>query len=410
MTENKCRFCNRILQISFVDLGFSPLSNAMIKKENLNKNEKKFPLHVFVCKQCLLVQLQEFEKPKEIFSDYVYFSSYSKTWLEHAEKYVDMMISRMKLTEKNQVIEIASNDGYLLQFFKEKNIPVLGIEPAINVAKVAQEKNIPTITKFFGTKTAKTLLKEGKLADLLLGNNVLAHVPDLNDFVKGMKIILNKKGVITMEFPHLLQLISNNQFDTIYHEHFSYFSFLTVQKIFEYHGLVIYDVEELLTHGGSLRIFAKHNDDGSKSISNNIEIMKRKEKEFGLDKISTYTNFQRNINRVKINIQDFFIKCSKDGKKVVGYGAPAKGNTLLNYCKINKHQMDFTVDLSKYKQGLFLPGTHIPVYSPKMIKETKPDYVFILPWNLKEEIMSQLEFIRKWNAKFVIPIPEVEIL
>ncbi len=410
MTENKCRFCNRILQISFVDLGFSPLSNAMIKKENLNKNEKKFPLHVFVCKQCLLVQLQEFEKPKEIFSDYVYFSSYSKTWLEHAEKYVDMMISRIKLTEKNQVIEIASNDGYLLQFFKEKNIPVLGIEPAINVAKVAQEKNIPTITKFFGTKTAKTLLKEGKLADLLLGNNVLAHVPDLNDFVKGMKIILNEKGVITMEFPHLLQLISNNQFDTIYHEHFSYFSFLTVQKVFEYHGLVIYDVEELLTHGGSLRIFAKHNDDGSKPISNNIEIMKRKEKEFGLDKISTYTNFQRNINRVKINIQDFFIKCSKDGKKVVGYGAPAKGNTLLNYCKINKHQMDFTVDLSKYKQGLFLPGTHIPVYSPKMIKETKPDYVFILPWNLKEEIMSQLEFIRKWNAKFVIPIPEVEIL
>ncbi len=410
MTENKCRFCNRILQISFVDLGFSPLSNAMIKKENLNKNEKKFPLHVFVCKQCLLVQLQEFEKPKEIFSDYVYFSSYSKTWLEHAEKYVDMMISRIKLTEKNQVIEIASNDGYLLQFFKEKNIPVLGIEPAINVAKVAQEKNIPTITKFFGTKTAKTLLKEGKLADLLLGNNVLAHVPDLNDFVKGMKMILNEKGVITMEFPHLLQLISNNQFDTIYHEHFSYFSFLTVQKVFEYHGLVIYDVEELLTHGGSLRIFAKHNDDGSKPISNNIEIMKRKEKEFGLDKISTYTNFQRNINRVKINIQDFFIKCSKDGKKVVGYGAPAKGNTLLNYCKINKHQMDFTVDLSKYKQGLFLPGTHIPVYSPKMIKETKPDYVFILPWNLKEEIMSQLEFIRKWNAKFVIPIPEVEIL
>ena len=410
MTENKCRFCNRILEISFVDLGFSPLSNAMIKKENLNKNEKKFPLHVFVCKQCLLVQLQEFEKPKEIFSDYVYFSSYSKTWLEHAEKYVDIMISRMKLSEKNQVIEIASNDGYLLQFFQERNIPVLGIEPAINVAKVAQEKNIPTITKFFGTKTAKTLLKEGKLADLLLGNNVLAHVPDLNDFVKGMKMILNERGVITMEFPHLLQLIFNNQFDTIYHEHFSYFSFLTVQKVFEYHGLVIYDVDELPTHGGSLRIFAKHNDDYSKSISNNIEIMERKEKEFGLDKISTYTNFQKNTNRIRKNIQDFFIKCSKDGKKVVGYGAPAKGNTLLNYCEINKHQMDFTVDLSKYKQGLFLPGTHIPVYSPEMIRKTKPDYVFILPWNLKEEIMSQLEFIRKWNAKFVIPIPEVEIL
>ena len=410
MTENKCRFCNRILEISFVDLGFSPLSNAMIKKENLNKNEKKFPLHVFVCKQCLLVQLQEFEKPKEIFSDYVYFSSYSKTWLEHAEKYVDIMISRMKLSEKNQVIEIASNDGYLLQFFQERNIPVLGIEPAINVAKVAQEKNIPTITKFFGTKTAKTLLKEGKLADLLLGNNVLAHVPDLNDFVKGMKMILNERGVITMEFPHLLQLIFNNQFDTIYHEHFSYFSFLTVQKVFEYHGLVIYDVDELPTHGGSLRIFAKHNDDYSKSISNNIEIMKSKEKKFKLDEISTYTNFQKNTNRIRKNIQDFFIKCSKDGKKVVGYGAPAKGNTLLNYCEINKHQMDFTVDLSKYKQGLFLPGTHIPVYSPEMIRKTKPDYVFILPWNLKEEIMSQLEFIRKWNAKFVIPIPEVEIL
>jgi len=405
-----CRFCNEFLQINFLDLGESPLSNSFLKKQDLTKTEKQYPLHAYVCKKCLLVQLEEFEKPEQIFSDYVYFSSYSKTWVEHARKYTNLMISKMELNESNKVIEIASNDGYLLQFFRDKKIPVLGIEPALNIAKVAQEKNIPTISKFFGLQTAKDLFSKGICADLLLGNNVLAHVPDLNDFVKGMKIILKKHGIITMEFPHLLQLIKNNQFDTIYHEHFSYFSFLTVQKIFSHHKLIIFDVEELSTHGGSLRIFVKHEDDNTKPISKNVEMLNQKEIDFGLNEISNYKNFQEKIEQIKRNLKDFFIKAMKERKKIVGYGAPAKGNTLLNYSQINHKLMDFTVDLSKHKQGLYLPGTHIPIYDPKKIRDVKPDYVFILPWNLKHEIMTQLEYIREWGGKFVIPIPEVEIL
>jgi len=410
MTLSNCRFCNELLQIDFVDLGFTPLSNSFLKKQDLTKPENKYSLHAYVCKKCLLVQLEEFEKPEKIFSDYMYFSSYSKTWLEHAKNYTDFMISKMKLNELSQVIEIASNDGYLLQFFKDQKIPVLGIEPALNVAKIAKEKNIPTISKFFGTQTAKNLVNEEKFADLLIGNNVLAHVPNLNDFVEGLKIILKKYGIITMEFPHILQLIKNNQFDTIYHEHFSYFSFLTVQKVFSSHQLIIFDVEELSTHGGSLRIFVKHEDDNTKPISKNVQILNQKELEYDSDKISSYTNFQRKIEIIRDDITNFFIQAMAEKKKVVGYGAPAKGNTLLNYCNINNKMMNFTVDVSKHKQGLYLPGTHIPIFSPEKIKDVKPDYVFILPWNLKDEIMTQLEYIREWGGKFVIPIPEVKVL
>jgi 2-polyprenyl-3-methyl-5-hydroxy-6-metoxy-1,4-benzoquinol methylase len=410
MTKGNCRFCNELLQVSFVDLGLSPLSNSFLKKQDLANRENLYPLHAYICEKCLLVQLEEFEKPEKIFSEYVYFSSYSRTWLKHAKNYTELMISKLKLNESSQVIEIASNDGYLLQFFKDGKIPVLGIEPALNVAKVAQEKNIPTISRFFGIETAKELADKGIFADLLLGNNVLAHVPDLNDFVEGMKIILKKQGVITMEFPHILQLIKNNQFDTIYHEHFSYFSFLTVQKIFLHHKLRIFDVEELSTHGGSLRIYAKHEEDETKSITDNVKILNQKETEFGCDNIENYKKFQKIVDKIKENVNDFFVQVRNEKKKVVGYGAPAKGNTLLNYCEINNNLMEFTVDLSEHKQGLFLPGTHIPVYSPDKIKDTKPDYVFILPWNLKDEITTQLQYIREWGGKFVVPIPEVKIL
>jgi 2-polyprenyl-3-methyl-5-hydroxy-6-metoxy-1,4-benzoquinol methylase len=409
MISSKCRFCNNKLEQIFINLEKSPLANSYLKKDDF-KNEKEYPLCTYLCKKCLLVQLEEFEKPEDIFSEYVYFSSYSKTWLDHAKKYTELMISKMKLNESSQVIEIASNDGYLLQFFKQQKIPVLGIEPALNVSKVAQEKEIPTITKFFSTQTARDLIIEGKSADLLLGNNVLAHVPNLNDFVEGMKMILKENGVITMEFPHLLQLIKNNQFDTIYHEHFSYFSFLTVQKIFNYHKLIIFDVEELSTHGGSLRIFVKHENDNTKIMTKNIQKLIQKEMDYGLNVISTYKKFQNEVTVIRKQIKKFFIESINEKKKIVGYGAPAKGNTLLNYCGIDDKMMSFTVDLSKHKQGLYLPGTHIPIFNPEKIKDEKPDYIFILPWNLKDEIMSQLEYIREWGGKFVIPIPEVKIL
>ena len=410
MTKGNCRFCNESLQINFVDLGFSPLSNSFLKKQDLEKKEKTYPLHAYICEKCLLVQLEEYENPENIFLEYAYFSSYSKTWLEHARNYSELMISKLKLNESSQVIEIASNDGYLLQFFKDKKIPVLGIEPALNVSKVAHEKKIPTISKFFGVKTAKELVGNNIFADLLLGNNVLAHVPNVNDFVEGMKIILKKQGVITMEFPHILQLIKNNQFDTIYHEHFSYFSFHIVQKIFSYHNLRIFDVEELSTHGGSLRIYAKHEEDKTKPITENVKSLNHKEVEFGCNNIKNYNKFQESVDKVKEDVRRFFIKATNEKKKVAGYGAPAKGNTLLNYCEIDNNLMEFTVDLSEHKQGLFLPGTHIPIYNPNKIKDTKPDYVFILPWNLKDEIMIQLEYIREWGGKFVVPIPEVKIL
>ena len=406
---SECRFCSNLLKHTFVDLGMSPLSNAYLKLDTINKAEKFYPLHAYVCDKCFLVQLEEFETPDHIFSDYAYFSSYSETWLHHAENYTELMIKRFGLNENSQVIEIASNDGYLLQYFQKEGIPVLGIEPAANVAKVAEEKGIPSLVKFFGVSTAQELVAQGIQADLLLGNNVLAHVPDLNDFVAGMKIVLKPDGILTMEFPHVLRLILQNQFDTIYHEHFSYFSFLTVEKVFATHGLTLFDVEELPTHGGSLRIYGQHND-GKKPISDRISKLKTQEIEARLEQLETYLGFGEQVKATKRHLLSFLIDIKNQGKSVVGYGAPAKGNTLLNYCGIRTDLLDYTVDRSPYKQGLFLPGTHIPIYHPDKIIETKPDYLLILPWNIKDEIIEQMSHIREWGGQFVVPIPQVEVI
>jgi len=410
MTQAQCRFCKTPLKHTFVDLGMSPLSNSYLKLEQLNKSESFYPLHTYVCEKCLLVQLEEFESPDYIFSGYAYFSSYSDTWLNHAKQYTNLMVERFGFNQSSQVVEIASNDGYLLQFFQARNIPVLGIEPASNVAQVAESKGISTLVKFFGVQTAQALVEQDKKADLLLGNNVLAHVPDINDFVAGMKILLKPQGLITMEFPHLLQLIEQNQFDTIYHEHFSYFSLTTVEKIFAYHGLTLFDVEELPTHGGSLRIYGKHDRNQNLAVSDRILVLKDKERQSGLDKVETYLQFSNQVMATKRKLLNFLIEVKNAGNTIVGYGAPAKGNTLLNYCGIRKDFIDYTCDRSPHKQGLFLPGTHIPIYAPERIKETKPDYVLILPWNLKDEIKEQLAYIHEWGGKFVVPIPEVEVL
>lgn len=411
MNDKHCRFCQSSLNLTFVDLGMSPLSNGFLKSEQLNKAEKFYPLHAYVCEKCLLVQLEEFESPDHIFAnDYAYFSSYSESWLNHAKQYTDLMINRFQFNQSSRVIEIASNDGYLLQFFQAQSIPVLGIEPATNVAQVAIEKGVDTLVKFFGVETAQELVGQGKKADLLLGNNVLAHVPNINDFVAGMKIVLKPEGIITMEFPHLLRLIEQSQFDTIYHEHFSYLSFVTVEKIFAHHGLTLFDVEELPTHGGSLRIYAKHSENNKIKIDQRVEALKEVERQKGLGNLETYLNFSRKVQETKRKLLSFLIQVKIDGKTVVGYGAAAKGNTLLNYCGIRTDFIDYTCDRSPHKQGKFLPGTHIPIYSPDKIAETKPDYVLILPWNLKEEITQQLSNVREWGGKFVVPIPEVEIL
>jgi 2-polyprenyl-3-methyl-5-hydroxy-6-metoxy-1,4-benzoquinol methylase len=404
-----CRFCEASLRHTFADLGMSPLANSYLKPEDLQKMEPFYPLHVYICERCYLVQLQEFEAPEHLFSHYAYFSSYSETWLNHAKIYAQLMIERFGFTAKSHVVEIASNDGYLLRYFKEKGIPVLGVEPAKNVAKVAQEAGIPTITKFFGVRTALKLSSEGKHADLLLGNNVLAHVPDLNDFVKGFKILLKPRGIITMEFPHLMRLIEENQFDTIYHEHFSYFSLITVKKVFAKHGLTIFDVQELPTHGGSLRIYACHSEDTSKPVSERMSDILNREIDAGFTNLGLYQSFGKRVKETKRNILDFMIKATREGKSLVGYGAPAKGNTLFNYCGIGTDFINYTVDRSPYKQGHFLPGTHIPIYHPDKIKETKPDYLIILPWNLKDEIMEQMAHIRDWGGQFVTLIPEVTI-
>ncbi len=408
MTFN-CRFCNESLKHIFLDLGKSPLSNSFLKKELLNQPEQFYPLCVYVCDKCFLVQLPEYENPENIFGNYAYFSSYSDTWLKHAENYVNNMLNRFSFDKNNLVVEIASNDGYLLQYFKKKEIPILGIEPASNVAKVAEQKGIPTIVKFFGTETAKELVKERKVADLLIGNNVLAHIPNLNDFVEGLKILLKQTGVITLEFPHLMNLIQYNQFDTIYHEHFSYFSLLTVEKVFSSHGLIIFDVEEIPTHGGSLRIYVKHSENNLIAISESVQMLLKKEKQFGLENISTYLNFYKKVKVVKKNIKEFFKTAKNEDKKIVCYGAAAKGNTLLNYCDIGINFIDYVVDRNPYKQGLFLPGTHIPIKDPKEVKKTKPDYLLIITWNLKEEIVEQMSYIHDWGGKFVVPIPKMEI-
>ncbi|HKU37273.1 MAG TPA: class I SAM-dependent methyltransferase [Polyangiales bacterium] len=408
-----CRHCSAPLEVSFCDLGMSPLANSYIEPDALSRMERFYPLHTFVCSKCLLVQLQEFESPADIFGDYAYFSSYSESWLEHARKYVELVTERFRLGPASQVIEIASNDGYLLQYFVRKSIPVLGVEPAANVAKVAQDKGIPSRVAFFGSDTARKLVSEGLGADLLLGNNVLAHVPDLNDFVRGLKLALKSTGVITMEFPHLLQLMRENQFDTIYHEHFSYFSFFTVQKVFAHHGLRIFDVDQLPTHGGSLRIYAAHADQTAHADTERVAALLETERAAGLDgrdDLAAYRDFSERVKRVKRQLLAFLIEAKQAGKQVVGYGAPAKGNTLLNYCGVRTDFVDYTVDRSPHKQGRALPGVHIPIYHPDRIRESKPDYVLILPWNLRDEVMSQMAHVREWGGRFVVPIPELTIL
>jgi 2-polyprenyl-3-methyl-5-hydroxy-6-metoxy-1,4-benzoquinol methylase len=410
MSDRCCRFCRAPLSISFADLGMSPLSNAYLKPEQINQMEPFYPLHAWVCGSCFLVQLEQFESPERFFSDYAYFSSYSDSWLKHAADYTDQMIRRFGFNERSHVVEIASNDGYLLQYFVKRGVPVLGIEPAANVAQVAEKKGIPTLVRFFGTDTAKELAAASKQADLLLGNNVLAHVPDLNDFVRGMAILLKPQGVITMEFPHLLRLMAENQFDTIYHEHFSYFSFFTAEKVFAAHGITLFDVEEISTHGGSLRIFGRHASDASKPGSSRVNNLRQQELGAGLGRIETYAAFAEQIKATKRALLRFLIGAKEEGKRVVGYGAPAKGNTLLNYCGVRADLLDYTVDRSPHKQGSFLPGTHIPILDPDRIAETRPDYVLILPWNLKDEIMEQMAHIRSWGGKFVVPIPTVEVV
>ena len=394
-----------------IDLGMSPLCQNQIKPEQLNYMEPFYPLHAYVCDSCFLVQLEEFVAPENIFAnEYAYFSSYSTSWVKHAGKYVDMVTDRFGLTGDSLAMEIASNDGYLLQRFVNKNIPCLGIEPAANCAEAAKEKGVKSVTEFFGVDTAKKVAEEHGRPDLLLGNNVLAHVPDINDFVGGMKILLNEGGVITMEFPHLYQLMEHNQFDTIYHEHFSYLSFVAVNKIFTHHGLTLFDVEEIPTHGGSIRIFGRHSDDESKPITDRAKALLQKEIDEGFTTLEKYASFEENVKETKRKILSFLIQAKQEGKTIVGYGAPGKGNTLLNYCGIRTDFLDYTVDMSPHKQGTSTPGTHIPIFDPEKIKQTKPDYVFILPWNLKKEIRAQLDYISEWGGKCVVPIPEIEVL
>jgi SAM-dependent methyltransferase len=388
----------------------SPLANSYVSADKANAMEPFYPLHAYVCAECWLVQLQMYETGEHIFSDYAYFSSFSDSWLAHAKAYTEKMRSRFGLGAGSQVIELASNDGYLLQYFKSAGVPVLGVEPARNVADEAIKKGIPTVVKFFGEQTARELFAEGKTADLLLGNNVLAHVPGLNDFVKGMKIVLKPSGVITMEFPHLQKLVDECQFDTIYHEHFSYFSFITVEKVFAKHGITLFDVEELPTHGGSLRIYGRHSEDSGKPVGERVVALREREKRLGYAGLDLYRSFSRKVMATKRDILEFMIKVKREGKTVVGYGAPAKGNTLLNYCGIRTDMIDYTVDRSPHKQGHFLPGTRIPIYGPEKIRATKPEYLVILPWNLKDEIMSQMAHIREWGGKFVVCIPEVNVI
>ena len=405
-----CRFCGAELRYTFVDLGMSPLCERIISADELNQMEPFYPLHVYVCEQCFLVQLEEFVSPEEIFTEYAYFSSYADSWLQHALKYTNLMIKKFNLNDKKHVVEVASNDGYLLQYFNKKHIPVLGIEPAANVAKVAEEKGIPTIVEFFGSDCARHLAEDGKSADLLIGNNVLAQVPDLNDFVEGMKILLKPNGIITMEFPHLIRLIEQNQFDTIYHEHFSYFSLFSVEKIFASHGLKLFDVDELSTHGGSIRIYACHVDDELKPESENLQELKKREIQIGITNLEYYESFNQHVKETKRRLLSYLIKIKQEGKKIVGYGAPGKGNTLLNYCGIRTDFIDYIVDRNPYKHGKFTPGTHIPIYPTEKILETEPDYVMILPWNLKDEIVEQLSYIQEWGGKMFVPIPEVSLV
>ncbi|MGH7307137.1 MAG: methyltransferase domain-containing protein [Candidatus Rokuibacteriota bacterium] len=411
MSAGPCRSCGAELEHTFCDLGMSPLSNAFLTAEQLKQMEPYYPLHAYLCGSCFLVQLKEVETPQRIFAeDYAYFSSYSQTWLDHARAYTDLVCERFGLGPGSFVVEVASNDGYLLQYFRRRDVPVLGIEPAENCARVAQQAGIPTLVRFFGAELAGELAAQGRSADLLVGNNVLAHVPSLNDFVRGLAILLKPRGIITMEFPHLLNLIREIQFDTIYHEHVSYFSLCTVEQVFARQRLRLFDVERLPTHGGSLRIYAAHADDATKPATGRVAQLRDEEIAFGITDVKTYLSFSDQVQRTKRKLLEFLVEAKDAGRTIVAYGAPAKGNTLLNYCGVRTDFVDYAVDRSPQKQGRFLPGTHIPVLHPDHIRKTRPDYLLVLPWNIKDEVMAQMAHVREWGARFVIPIPEVRVL
>lgn len=405
-----CRFCGATLRHTFADLGMSPLANAYLRVDQLEAMEPFYPLHVRVCSECLLVQLPELKNPEHIFSDYAYFSSFSESWLRHCELYVGKMVQRLRLDQNALVVEVASNDGYLLQYFAKAGVPVLGIEPAANVASVARARGVPTEVAFFGEAFAARLASEGRRADLIAANNVLAHVPDINDFVRGFVALLKQDGVVTVEFPHLLNLIEQNQFDTVYHEHFSYLSFGVVERIYARHGLRVFDVDRVPTHGGSLRVYACHAASTAHGQGSRVVDLRELERGSGLHSLEAHTRVQDRLVALKCDVMEFFTRAKREGRSVAGYGAPAKGNTLLNYCGIGPELLPYTVDRSPHKQSLFLPGTHIPIRHPDEIARTKPDYVFILPWNLKDEIMEQMAHVSDWGGKFVAPIPEVRFL
>ena len=405
----QCRFCNTPLATTFVDLGMSPLCETFLTQEQCNHRESFYPLHVLVCDQCLLVQLQEYVAPEEIFTEYAYFSSYSQSWLDHAKAYTEKVTQRFKLTPENHIVEIASNDGYLLQNFVEAGIPVTGIEPAENVAKAAIEKGVNTLSRFFGTETARDLVNQKRQADLLIGNNVLAHVPDINDFTAGLQTLLKPDGVLTMEFPHLQRLMKGNQFDTIYHEHYSYLAFTFVNKLFTHHGLQLFDVEQLPSHGGSLRVYATRATSSAHEITLAVQALLDQEEQAGFYTLEHHLGFEPQVQKIKNDLLTFLIQAKAEGKSVVGYGAPGKGNTLLNYCGIRTDYLDYTVDRNPYKHGRFCSGTHIPIHPVEKITETQPDYLLILPWNLKKEITAQMATIREWGGQFIVPIPELEI-
>jgi len=410
MTAFPCRFCETPLTDRVVDLGMHPLCESFLPEDQLDQMEPFYPLNVWVCPTCFLVQLNEYVEPEDIFTEYAYFSSFSTSWLQHAEDYVAMMTDRLGLGADSLVVELASNDGYLLQYFVERDIPCLGIEPAANVAKDAVERGVPTDVSFFGEEKARALSEQGTMADLVLGNNVLAQVPDLNDFVGGMPLILKPEGTVTIEFPHLMKLLDENQFDTIYHEHFCYFSLISVEAIFARHGLTIFDVEELWTHGGSLRIHARHTADDSRPVSNAVLELRAREEAAGYRDVATYTAFEEQVRETKRSLLEMLSELKRQGKTIVGYGAPGKGNTLLNYCGVRTDFLDFTVDRNPYKHGRYLPGTHIPIFPPEKIDEVKPDYILILPWNFKDEILEQMKHAREWGAQFIVPIPVATVV
>jgi SAM-dependent methyltransferase len=405
----QCRFCEAPLSQRLIDLGMSPLCESYLPPESLNRMEPFYPLHVYVCDRCFLVQLEEYVAPETIFSEYAYFSSFSTSWRQHAKSYVDKMCTDLQLGGDSFVVEIGSNDGYLLEYFVQAGVPVLGVEPAANVAEAARKRGVPTLVRFFGRQTAAEMVASGRQPDLLLGANVLAQIPDLNDCVAGMRLLLKPGGVITIEFPHLLRLIEENQFDTIYHEHFYYFSLTTAERIFAAHGLTLFDCEELPTHGGSLRIYARHQGDPGHPVTERAQEMRAREAALGMNDLAYYRGFAQRVYETKRCLLEFLIEAKRKGKSVAGYGAPGKGNTLLNYCGIRTDFLDFTVDRNPYKHGKYLPGTHIPIHPPEKIWESQPDYLLILPWNLKNEIMAQMEGIRAWGGQFVVPIPTLEV-